>query len=196
MGERSAAPDRGSCSVAVAVGPAPGGRDATRSGLQLVAVRVWRDDDLLAAREGPRMLRVLHVGKFYPPVTGGMERVVESLCHSTRGRLDSRVLAVNTGVGTVEAVVDGVPVTRVGTWGAAGSVAVAPAFAGHLKRAEADVMIVHEPNPWALLSYLVARPRIPLGMWFHSEVVRPRLQYDAFYAPMAVPVYRRARRIA
>src|SRR5262249_2413033 len=91
---------------------------------------------------------------------------------------------------------DGVPVTRVGTWGAAGSVAVAPAFARHLKRAEADVMIVHEPNPWALLSYLVARPRIPLGMWFHSEVVRPRLQYDAFYAPMAVPVYRRARRIA
>jgi glycosyltransferase involved in cell wall biosynthesis len=142
------------------------------------------------------MLTVLHVGKFYPPVPGGMERVVESLCQATRGRLESRVLAVHTGAGTVEEIVDGVPVTRVGTWGAAGSVPVAPALAAHLKRAEADVMIVHEPNPWALLSYLVARPRVPLAMWFHSEVVRPRLQYQAFYAPMAEPVYRRARRIA
>ena len=124
--------------------------------------------------QGMRMLTVLHVGKFYPPVAGGMERVVQSLCHATRGRLESRVLAVHTGPGTIEEVVEGVPVTRVGTWGAAGSVPVAPSLAAHLKRAEADIMIVHEPNPWALLSYLVARPRIPLAIWFHSEVVRPR----------------------
>ena len=142
------------------------------------------------------MLTVLHVGKFYPPVPGGMERVVESLCLATRERLDSRVLAVHTGPGTIEEVVNGVPVTRVGTWGAAGSVPVAPALASHLRRARADVMIVHEPNPWALLSYLVARPRVPLAMWFHSEVVRPRLQYRAFYEPVAAPVYRSARRIA
>ena len=142
------------------------------------------------------MLTVLHLGKFYPPVPGGMERVVESLCQATRGQLDSRVLAVHTGRGTIEEVVGGVPVTRVGVWGAAGSVPVAPALAAHLRHAKADVLVVHEPNPWALLSYLVARPRVPLAMWFHSEVVRPRLQYQAFYAPMAWPVYRRARRIA
>ena len=140
------------------------------------------------------MLSVLHVGKFYPPVPGGMERVVKMLCSVAPDRLDSRVLAFHTGRSTVEEVVEGVPVTRVGTAGTAGSVPVAFGFAARLRRARADVMIVHEPNPWALVSILAARPRIPLIIWFHSDVLRPRLQYRLFYEPIASPVYRRARR--
>ena len=140
------------------------------------------------------MLRVLHVGKYYPPVPGGMERIVQMLCTIARDRLDSRVLAFNRGRSTVEDVVDGVPVTRVGTLGEAGSVPVAPAFAWHLRRAKADVMIVHEPNPWALVALLASRPPIPSAIWFHSDVIRPRLQYRLFYAPIARPVYNRARR--
>lgn len=139
-------------------------------------------------------MRVLHVGKYYPPVPGGMERVVETLCQVSRNRLASRVLAFDRGRSTREDVVDGVPVTRVGTWGQAGSVPIAPAFASHLRRVDADLMIVHEPNPWALLSLLVSPTRIPFAIWFHSDVVRPKLQYDLFYAPIARPAYSRARR--
>ena len=43
------------------------------------------------------MKRVLHVGKFYPPVAGGMERVVQTLCRASEGLVESRVLAMNTG---------------------------------------------------------------------------------------------------
>ena len=46
---------------------------------------------------GPDVLRVLHVGKFYPPVPGGMERVVETLCTAARDRLESRVLVFDRG---------------------------------------------------------------------------------------------------
>jgi glycosyltransferase involved in cell wall biosynthesis len=140
------------------------------------------------------VLKVLHVGKYYPPVPGGMERVVEMLCRVSRGRLDSRVLAFDRGRTTKHDVIDGVPVTRVGTLGQAGSVPIAPNFAAHLNRTDADVMIVHEPNPWALLSLMLAPPRIPFGIWFHSDVVRPDLQYRLFYAPIARPAYDRARR--
>lgn len=139
-------------------------------------------------------MKVAHIGKFYPPVAGGIERVVQSLCAVTAGRLDNRVLAFNTTSRTVTDEVDGVPVTRVGTWGAVGSVAVAPALPMHLSRIDADVLILHEPNPWALLSYAVVRPRIPLAIWFHSDVIRPALQYRLFYAPIARPAYRAARR--
>jgi rhamnosyl/mannosyltransferase len=85
-------------------------------------------------------------------------------------------------------------VTRVGTIGAAGSVHIAPSFARHLRRARADLIVLHEPNPWALLSYAVARPRAPLVIWYHSDVVRPALQYALFYAPMARIAYSRAKR--
>jgi rhamnosyl/mannosyltransferase len=141
-----------------------------------------------------RPLRVVHIGKFYPPVPGGMERIVQSLCAVTRGRLESQVLAFNTGSGTVAEAIDGVAVTRVGTWGSLGSVAVAPMFPAQLARIDADVMILHEPNPWALLSYALVRPRLPLAIWFHSDVVRPALQYRLFYEPVARPAYRAARR--
>ncbi len=140
------------------------------------------------------MLRVLHVGKYYPPVPGGMERVVEMLCRVSRGRLHSRVLAFDRGTATREDVIDDVPVTRVGTLGQAGSVPIAPKFAAHLSKVDADLMIVHEPNPWALLSLLIAPPRIPFAIWFHSDVVRPELQYRLFYAPIARPAYERARK--
>lgn len=140
------------------------------------------------------MLRVLHVGKYYPPVPGGMERVVQTLCEVTRGRIDSRVLAFHRGWTTIEEEVAGVPVTRVATLGRAGSVPIAPTLAAHLARADADLLVVHEPNPWALLSMRLAPTRIPFAIWFHSDVIRPRLQYQLFYAPLARSAYERARR--
>jgi rhamnosyl/mannosyltransferase len=136
--------------------------------------------------------RVLHVGKFYPPVAGGMERVVETLCRASAGLVQSEVLVMNTGAETIDEIVGGIPVTRVGTVATAGSVAIAPALAARLRRADADLIVLHEPNPWALLSFAIARPAPPLVIWYHSDVVRHPLQYKLFYAPLAWPVYRRA----
>lgn len=140
-------------------------------------------------------MRVLHVGKFYPPHAGGIERVVETLCRASRGLVDNHVLVANGSRHTVEEEIDGVHVTRVGTIGAVGSVHIAPALASWLRTIPADLIVLHEPNPWALLSYALARPRAPLVVWYHSDVVRPALQYALFYAPLARFVYRRARRI-
>jgi rhamnosyl/mannosyltransferase len=149
--------------------------------------------------------RVLHLGKFYPPVAGGMERVLETLCLVSSGLVESHVLVAHTELKTVEEEVpvggtDGFPrahvhVTRVGTVGAFGSVHVAPNFVAELRRARPDLIVLHEPNPWALLSYALARPSAPLAIWYHSDVVRPALQYALFYAPFAKFAYGRADRI-
>jgi rhamnosyl/mannosyltransferase len=141
-------------------------------------------------------MTVVHVGKFYPPHHGGMERVVETLCQASRGFVESRVLVANAGRGTVEEEINGVHVTRVGTAGAVGSVHIAPGFVSALRRVRADLMVLHEPNPWALLSYSIARPSIPLAIWYHSDVVRPALQYALFYAPIARTAYSRAKRFS
>jgi rhamnosyl/mannosyltransferase len=141
------------------------------------------------------MMRVLHVGKFYPPHPGGMERVVETLCQASRGIVENHVLVANHGRATVEETRDGVHVTRVGTIAAAGSVHIAPTFAAWLRKIPADLIVLHEPNPWALVSDRIARPKAPLVIWYHSDVVRPALQYALFYAPLARFAYGRARRI-
>lgn len=140
------------------------------------------------------MKRVLHVAKFYPPAPGGMERVVQTLCLASEGVVESRVLALNSDRRTIDEIVDGVPVTRVGVVARGGSVPIAPSLALHLRRARPDLVILHEPNPWALLSYTAGRPGAPLAIWYHSDVVRHPLQYALFYAPLARAVYSRAER--
>jgi glycosyltransferase involved in cell wall biosynthesis len=140
-------------------------------------------------------IRVVHVGKFYPPVAGGMERVLESLCEGSAPEVESRVIVCNTRRATIREDVRGVHVTRVGTIANAGSVPLAPSLAGEMRKADGDLMVIHEPNPWALLSLTVAQVKPPLAVWFHSEVVRPALQYRLFYHPLASRAYERARRI-
>jgi glycosyltransferase involved in cell wall biosynthesis len=141
------------------------------------------------------MVSVLHIAKYYPPVSGGMERVVESLCSATRGRVRSRVIAFNTRNETVDETVDGVPVRRIAVRAVAGSVPLAPALPRELRGVRDDVIVLHEPNPWALVSFALARPDRPLAVWFHSEVIRPKLQYALFYHPLVRAVYARAQRI-
>ena len=126
---------------------------------------------------------------------GGMERVLESLCLVSAGLVESqRARHATPAATTVREEVtnrrDGavtrrrmVDVTRVGTLGAVGSVHVAPGFVAALRRSRADLIVLHEPNPWALLSYALARPPAPLAIWYHSDVVRPALQYALVLRP-------------
>ena len=140
-------------------------------------------------------LRVLHVGKFYPPAPGGMERVVQLLCEGELATTDSRVLVANTGRGTVRENWRGIEVTRVSSLAAIGSVGVCPTFPLELRRAERDVTVIHEPNPLALVSDWMAAQGGPLVVWFHSEVLRPQWKYRLLYRPFLRRALTRADRI-
>jgi rhamnosyl/mannosyltransferase len=141
-------------------------------------------------------VRVTHLGKFYPPVPGGMERVLQALCEGERALgTDSRALVVGRSRETVTEEVNRVPVTRAGSVLRVGSVWLSPALSGLLRRNTSDLLVLHEPNPMALLAYAIARPRQPLIVWYHSEVIRPRWRYRAFYHPFVSFALRRAARV-
>lgn len=122
-----------------------------------------------------RRLRVVHVGKFYPPHLGGMETHLELLARSTRGEADVEVVVSNDGPHTVRETVGGVPVTRIGVKLALASASFGPGMAKAIRAADADVVHFHHPNPPAVLSYLAARPRGALVVTYHSDIVRQRV---------------------
>jgi len=124
-----------------------------------------------------------------------MEKVVQTLCEGERPRVDSQVLVANSGPITIRESVRGVPVTRVACIHRIGSVGVCPTFPLWMRRLEADVMVVHEPNPLALVSHAIARPSARVVVWFHSEVVRPRWKYKLLYRPFLRRMLRLADRI-
>ncbi|HEU4686732.1 MAG TPA: glycosyltransferase [Vicinamibacterales bacterium] len=143
-----------------------------------------------------KQLRVLHLGKYYPPVKGGIETVVETLCEGEAAwGACSSALVLNTAFSTTLERRNGVEVRRVASVAKIGAVSLAPALPRWLARAKADVLVLHEPNPLALLAYYVARPRIPLVVWYHSEVIRPQWQYRLAYEPLFEFALRRAARI-
>lgn len=120
-------------------------------------------------------LRVLHVGKFYPPHHGGMENHVETLCRALRAEVDVEVLVSADGPRTVRETVDGVPVTRIGTLATLASASVNPGMARAIRRAGADVVHFHHPNPTGVLSYLASGRRGPLVVTYHSDIIRQRV---------------------
>ena len=140
-------------------------------------------------------MKVLHLGKFYPPAKGGMETILALICERTAQHVKNRVLVANTSASTVEEHHGSIDVLRVASVMRIGAVAVCPRLPFDLAREEADVIVLHEPNPMALVAYFLARPRGRLIVWYHSDVIRPSWRYRLFYRPFLRFALSRAARI-
>lgn len=125
-------------------------------------------------------LRVLHVGKYYPPYRGGMESHLEILSNELNRLVDLEVIVANTSWRTANEIVDGVKVTRVGKLFDLQSAPICPDLVRKIRAAKADIVHIHWPNPAAVLAYLASRHRGRLVITYHSDVVRQRMLAAAF----------------
>jgi glycosyltransferase involved in cell wall biosynthesis len=136
-------------------------------------------------------LRVLHVGKFYPPeYRGGLESVVVALSDEliSRGWEVTAVVAAAGGRGTTETY-RGARVVRAYSLGTLLSQPVAPGFAGAVRREAGDILHLHHPNPLGDLAVL-AESR-PLVVTQHSDIVR-QVALKPLYAPLISRIFRKA----
>jgi glycosyltransferase involved in cell wall biosynthesis len=122
----------------------------------------------------PRLPSVIHVGKFYPPHVGGIETHLEALCVELRKALDVRVLVANDHRRDDEAIVNGVVVSRLAIQMTLAGAPICPSMAWKIRRAPADLVHVHLPNPAGVIATLASgRTRNVIATW-HSDVVRQR----------------------
>jgi rhamnosyl/mannosyltransferase len=118
-------------------------------------------------------LKILHVYKdFDPPVRGGIERHIALMCRYQRQWADVSALTCSRSRRTQSVERDGTRVVEVGEWGRFQSAPISPAFSRHVGRSDADIIVVHVPNPTAEVSWLLTRPRGRLIVRYHSDVVR------------------------
>ena len=136
-------------------------------------------------------MRIVHASKFYPPAPGGIETVVKELCDHTADDWDVRVVAANTEGATVTERQGRVTVTRAACVGRAHSVPLCPSLPLHLWRANADCVVLHEPNPIAGTALFTRVPAPRLIVWHHSDLLRPRWA-PATYGRVQRALYRRA----
>jgi len=154
-------------------------------------------------------VRIVQLGKYYPPAAGGIETYTRTLAHAEAELgADVTVVAINhlaadgrdatfraaLRTPTVEEADGPVRVHRVGRLANVARLDVAPGLARLLRRLERDrpdVWHVHTPNPTMLLA-LAWNPGLrPLVVTHHADVVRQRVLRHAM-RPVERRVYARA----
>jgi rhamnosyl/mannosyltransferase len=130
-----------------------------------------------------RHLRVLHVGKYYPPYRGGMETHLQALCTAIRDDVHVEVVVANDGRPTVRETIDGISVTRLGTVARLASTPFTPGLTDAIRRARADIVHLHFPHPTGVLAWLGSGQVGRLVVTYHSDIVRQRV-LGALFAPL------------
>lgn len=123
-------------------------------------------------------MRVLHLGKFYAPERGGIERHTQALAEGCATLGDAVCVLVHQRPGHwrgTQELINGVQVRRAGCPAAALYTPLSPGFPFQLARAlrefRPDVLHLHFPNPscFAALALPAAR-RLPWIVHWHADV--------------------------
>ncbi|MDN5925157.1 MAG: glycosyltransferase, partial [Xanthomonadales bacterium] len=153
-------------------------------------------------------MRVLHVGKFWPPYAGGIERAMHGLCAglAAEGQQVDVLAHADPGQWRGQTFSDhGIGVHLVGCAGQVAYTPMSPSFAPTLARLlrqrQPQLLHLHMPNPavfWALL--LPSARRLPWVVHWHADIplreapLAVRMAYP-FYQPWQRALLTRAHRI-
>ncbi|MGH7460758.1 MAG: glycosyltransferase [Longimicrobiales bacterium] len=157
-------------------------------------------------------MKIVHLGKYYPPALGGIEAHTQTLARSQAALgADVRVVVAN------HATADGRDVAfrpfspTLDTWDTDGPVKVyragrscnlarldltpgLPSILNQLRREAPDVWHLHTPNVTMMLAVLADRRLRPLVVSHHSDIVR-QLLLRHLVRPLEAAIYRRAVRL-
>lgn len=136
-------------------------------------------------------LKVLHLGKFYPPHRGGMETHLEALCTGLSQQIQIKVLVANSTSNTVNQCLNGVPVTRLASPFQIAGASICPQMANAIREFNADLVHIHLPNPTALCAYWASGHKGRLILSYHSDVLRQKI-LGKLFSPIQEQILHRA----
>jgi len=140
-------------------------------------------------------LRIVHLGKFFHPAHGGIERTVRSLAHAQAMLGCSvRVICMDHERGRATRVERDGPVEVVRLRRATSFCKLdhCPDLPRLIRDSEADLLHLHAPNPSMILGLMLSGDRRPLVVSHHSDVVKQGLR-RLFFGPFERACYDRAR---
>lgn len=154
-------------------------------------------------------MRVVHLGKYYPPASGGIETHTQALACGLAARgLDVTVVVANHAASDGRDVTferwtrtkscedfDGpVRILRAGRWANIAKLDIAPDLAGILSdelKNPPDLWHLHVPNITMMLAVLAFRRIRPLIVTHHSDIIKQKM-LKHLVQPFETALYRRA----
>ncbi|RCH56641.1 hypothetical protein DJ568_01920 [Mucilaginibacter hurinus] len=131
-------------------------------------------------------MRILQVGKYYPPYKGGIENNTRHCSEELSKDHEVIVLVFNTNSQTVEEEVNGIKVIRVGSMGNLFSQELTFKMIKYIKGLKPDIIHFHAPNPVGMVSILIGAPKsAKIVVTHHTDIVRQK-----FLKKIVLPLYK------
>ncbi len=135
-------------------------------------------------------MKIVQTNKAYYPKVGGIETTITNLSEGLvkQYNVSVEVLTCNNQRSTeyVKKKLNGVEITYLPTFGFVASLPISISYMNSLSKLSADILHVHEPFPWADLSYLFSKKIksnfSKLVVSWHSDIVRQKWALS-FYRP-------------
>ena len=120
-------------------------------------------------------MKILHVGKFYSPIEGGIESINKVVVNALKGN-SQRIISFNNFNKSKYEDIDGIPVLREALWGVVRRQPLSYKYYGDLKRLvkyyAPDVIHFHYPNPLvAFYLLLLNLDKTKVIVHWHSDIV-------------------------
>ena len=141
------------------------------------------------------MKKVLMMSKYYKPVIGGVERVIENYVAGLKDKYELEMLVCRPkGKGKTE-IIDDCLVTKATTYGIFRSVPISFDYLLKAKKVQNfDIVHVHMPFPLAVIALLLRNYKGKIIISWHSEIVRQKFS-GFFYRPIRNILVNRADKI-
>ena len=140
-------------------------------------------------------MRILHIGKYYAPIEGGIESINHFVVNVLKG-CQQRVLSFNNQNTSREEDIENVPIIRSSLKGVFASQPLSFSYLKELRRCiqlfDPDVIHFHYPNPLGAFYLLLSiRRQNKLIVHWHSDVVAQKVLYS-FIKPIEDKLLNRA----
>lgn len=129
------------------------------------------------------MLRVLQVGRYFPPHVGGVETLVYNLTSGLNSRgIRCDVLCSNKRPIYEVDDFDNFKVHRTRSYGQVLSVSVTPQLISKFKQisTQYDIVHLHHPDPVAAAALFLAKPSCKVVIHWHSDILRQKIPLILF----------------
>jgi glycosyltransferase involved in cell wall biosynthesis len=136
-------------------------------------------------------VKILHIGKFYPPHPGGIETYLGALCSGLARADEVNVIVANDRAQSTTESIDGVCVRRLAPIATIAATPICLRMIREIRAAPAAIAHLHVPNPFACVAFLASHHPAPLIVSWHSDIVRQRL-LGRLFQPIERALVRRA----
>lgn len=122
-------------------------------------------------------MKVLQLGKFYYPTSGGIEHVLYEITEGLNASgIECDVLCANTKAEYSEMEFHNYKVYKTCSYGMLKATSISPQYI--LKfwqiHKQYDLIQIHHPNPLAFLALYIVRPKCKVVIHWHSDIIRQK----------------------